>query len=298
MKTALLQIPGINSVTAAYESLSFVKWSDGLNANTAMGKKNISINAIPAELDFVKTLGMQLLAGRDFIKADLLEMDTANDGANYKASFILNETAVKGVVKDFHFASLHQPIGPLVIFLEPNMVQQIFVKVNRAGIAQTIGTMEKTWRSRIQHRPFEYRFLDEDFNALYTAEQKTAKVFSLFAGMAILLACLGLFALSAFVTVQRTKEIGIRKVLGATRAQIVMLISKEFLLLVSIGMLIAMPLAWWAGREWLNDFAYRTNIGAWMFLLAAVVATAIAFVSVALQSGRAASANPVNSLKA
>ncbi len=213
MKTALLQIPGINSVTAAYESPSFVKWSDGLNANTAMGKKNISINAIPAELDFVKTLGMQLLAGRDFIKADLLEMDTANDGANYKASFILNETAVKGVVKDFHFASLHQPIGPLVIFLEPNMVQQIFVKVNRAGIAQTIGTMEKTWRSRIQHRPFEYRFLDEDFNALYTAEQKTAKVFSLFAGMAILLACLGLFALSAFVTVQRTKEIGIQKVL-------------------------------------------------------------------------------------
>ena len=110
MKTALLQIPGINSVTAAYESLSFVQWSDGLNANTTMGKKSISINAIPAEMDFVKTLGMQLLAGRDFIKADLLEMDTANDGANYKASFILNETAVKGVVKDFHFASLHQPI--------------------------------------------------------------------------------------------------------------------------------------------------------------------------------------------
>ena len=320
MKTALLQIPGINSVTAAYESPSFVQWSDGLNANTAMGKKSISINAIPAELDFVKTLGMQLLAGRDFIKADLLEMDTANNGANYKASFLLNETAVKalgwspeqaigktvdrgisgtvkGVVKDFHFASLHQPIGPLVIFLEPDMVQQVFVKVNRANIGQTIGAMEKTWRSRIQHRPFEYRFLDEDFNALYIAEQKTAKVFSLFAGMAILLACLGLFALSAFVTVQRTKEIGIRKVLGATRAQIVMLISKEFLLLVTIGMLIAMPLAWWAGREWLADFAYRIDISSWMFLLAAVVATVIAFVSVALQSGRAAGANPVNSLK-
>jgi putative ABC transport system permease protein len=129
-------------------------------------------------------------------------------------------------------------------------------------------------------------------------EQKTAQVFSLFAGIAIMLACLGLFALSAFVTVQRTKEIGIRKVLGATRSQIVMLLSREFLVLVSIGMLIAMPLAWWAGREWLNDFAYRTNINVWMFLLAAVVATAIAFVSVALQSARAAGANPVNSLKA
>ena len=285
-----------------------------------MGEKNISINAIPAELDFTKTLNMQLLAGRDFIKADLLEMDTSNNGANYKASFILNESAakamgwspeqaigktvdrgvsgtVKGVVKDFHFASLHQPIGPLVIFLDPNMVQQIFVKVNHAGMPQTIAAMEKVWKARIQHRPFEYRFLDEDFAELYVTEQKTAQVFSLFAGMAILLACLGLFALSAFVTVQRTKEIGIRKVLGATRSQIVMLLSREFLVLVSIGMLIAMPLAWWAGREWLNDFAYRTNIGAWMFLLATVVATAITFVSVALQSARAAGANPVNSLK-
>lgn len=320
MKMALLQIPGINSVTGAYESPSFVQWSDGLHANTSMGEKNISINAIPAELDFTKTLNMQLLAGRDFIKADLLEMDTSNNGANYKASFILNESAakamgwspeqaigktvdrgvsgtVKGVVKDFHFASLHQPIGPLVIFLDPNMVQQIFVKVNHAGMPQTIAAMEKVWKARIQHRPFEYRFLDEDFAELYVTEQKTAQVFSLFAGMAILLACLGLFALSAFVTVQRTKEIGIRKVLGATRSQIVMLLSREFLVLVSIGMLIAMPLAWWAGREWLNDFAYRTNIGSWMFLLATVVATAIAFVSVALQSARAAGANPVNSLK-
>jgi putative ABC transport system permease protein len=320
MKMALLQIPGINSVTGAYESPGFVQWSDGLHANTSMGEKNISINAIPAELDFTKTLNMQLLAGRDFIKADLLEMDTSNNGANYKASFILNESAakamgwspeqaigktvdrgvsgtVKGVVKDFHFASLHQPIGPLVIFLDPNMVQQIFVKVNHAGMPQTIAAMEKVWKARIQHRPFEYRFLDEDFAELYVTEQKTAQVFSLFAGMAILLACLGLFALSAFVTVQRTKEIGIRKVLGATRSQIVMLLSREFLVLVSIGMLIAMPLAWWAGHEWLNDFAYRTNIGAWMFLLAAVVATAIAFVSVALQSARAAGANPVNSLK-
>lgn len=320
MKNALLQIPGINSVTAAYESPSFVQWSDGLNANTAMGKKNISINAIPAEMDFVKTLGMQLLAGRDFIKADLAEMDTANDGANYKASFLLNETAVKalgwtpeqaigktvdrgvsgtvkGVVKDFHFASLHQPIGPLVIFLDPNMVQQIFVKVNRAGLPQTIATMEKTWKARIQHRPFEYRFLDEDFAELYVTEQKTAKVFSLFAGMAILLACLGLFALSAFVTVQRTKEIGIRKVLGATRAQIVLLLSREFLILVSIGMLIAMPLALWAGREWLADFAYRIDISSWMFMLAAVVAVLVAFVAVGLQGVRAAGATPVNSLK-
>ena len=320
MKTAMLQVPGVRSVTAAYESPSFVQWSDGLNATTPLGKKSISINAIPAELDFVKTMGMTLTSGRDFIKADLLEMDTANNNANYRASFILNESAVKalgwsneeaigktvdrgvsgtvkGVVKDFHFASFHQPIGPLVIFLDPNMIQQVFVKAERANLAQTIAGLEKTWRSRIQHRPFEYRFLDDDYNALYTAEQKTAGVFTLFSGTAILLACLGLFALSAFVTVQRTKEIGIRKVLGATRSQIVMLLSREFLVLVSIGILVAVPLAWLAGNRWLEDFAYRIDIRSWMFLLAGLLAIVIAFVAVTAQSLRAAGANPVNSIK-
>jgi putative ABC transport system permease protein len=266
-------------------------------------------------------MGMKLASGRDFNRADLLEMDTSNNGANYKASYILNESAVKalgwsaenaigktvskgnegtvkGVVKDFHFSSMHDPIGPLAIFLAPEMVQQVYVKVTNSDLQKSLTAMDQVWRQRITHRPFEYRFLDEDYNALYVAEQHTAQIFSLFAGQAIMLACLGLFALSAFVTVQRTKEIGIRKVLGASTSQIIMLLSREFLILVGIGVVIAVPMAWLAGSKWLQDFAYRIDISGWMFALAAGIAIVIAFLSVGLQSLKAANANPVTSLKA
>ena len=157
-------------------------------------------------------------------------MDTSNQGENYQYSFILNEKAVsdigwspeeaigkkinkgetgtiRGVVKDFHFTSLHQPIGPLVIFLAPDMVQETYVKLNEGNLQQNIAGLEKLWKERAPSGPFEFRFLDEDFNNLYKSEQRTAQIFTLFAGQAILLACLGLFALSAFTTVQRTKEI-------------------------------------------------------------------------------------------
>src|SRR5690606_24642776 len=132
-------------------------------------------------------------------------------------------------VKDFHFESLHTPIGPLLIFLDTNVVRQLFIKVNAEHTAQTLAALESVWKSRIVHRPFDYHFMDEDFNALYKTEERTADLFSLFSGIAIVLACLGLFALAAFTTIQRTKEIGIRKVLGATTGSITFLVSKEFL---------------------------------------------------------------------
>jgi putative ABC transport system permease protein len=265
-------------------------------------------------------MDMQLISGRDFNQADLLEMDTAQQRANYQYSFILNEKAVsemgwspeealgkkidkggtgtiRGVVKDFHFTSLHKPIGPLVIFLAPDMVQETYVKLNEGNLQQNIAGLEKTWKERAPHSPFEFRFLDEDFNRLYKSEQRTAQIFTLFAGQAILLACLGLFALSAFTTVQRTKEIGIRKVLGATIPQVIFLLSREFLVLVGIAIIIAAPLGWIAGNKWLENFAYRINISSWMFLLAAVIAIVIALMAVSLQSFKAAKANPVNSLR-
>ena len=320
LKNILEQQPGIRSVSGAYESPSFVQWADGINAETIHGPKSVSVNAIPAQLDFIKTLGMNMVAGRDFNKADLSEMDTANNRANFKYSFIVNESAaqelgwspeeaigktiqkgepgiIKGVVKDFHFSSLHESIGPLVIFLAPDMVQQLFVKVDNRNLASLLSNMEKIWKQRLPHRPFEYRFLDEDYNSLYKTEQRTGQIFSVFALQAILLACLGLFALSAFVTVQRTREIGIRKVLGATVGQIVILLSKEFLILVGIGVIIAFPLALVAGKSWLNDFAYRIPINAWMFVWAAAIAIIIAFLSVSFQSLKAANSNPVKSLK-
>jgi putative ABC transport system permease protein len=320
-KQALALQPGVSAVSGSYESPTFIKWTDGITAETGKEKREISVNAIPADFDFTKVMGMKLIVGRDFNQADLLEMDTSNLGENYQYSFILNESAVaalgwtpenaigqkinkgnagtiRGVVKDFHFTSLHQAIGPLIIFLNPDMVQEIYLKTNSGNMKQTLSGIEKIWKERVPGRSFEYRFLDEDYNNLYKSEERTAQIFTLFAGQAILLACLGLFALSAFTTVQRTKEIGIRKVLGATIPQLMILLSREFLLLVGIAIIIAIPISWLAGNRWLADFAYRISITSWMFAIASGIALLIAFVAVSLQTIKAAKANPVKSLRA
>jgi putative ABC transport system permease protein len=320
LKKAIELNPGVLSVTGAYDAPTFVGWSDGLTADNGTGKKELSVNAMPVDLDFTKTMGMSLVAGRDFIRSDFALQDTSDDYKNYRYSFILNEKAVKelgwtaeeaigktirknssgtivGVVKDFHFASLHSPIGPMLIFLDTSMVRQIFVKVKGGNLASALAALETTWKDRVPWRPFDYHFLDEDFNALYKTEQRTANLFSLFSGLAIALACLGLFALAAFTTVQRTKEIGIRKILGANAGNITLLISKQFISLVLVGIVIASPLAWWAGNKWLQDFAYRIHISWWVFAVAGALAVIIALITVSYHAIKASMANPVKSLR-
>lgn len=320
LKKALALNPDVISVTGAYEDPTFIEWGDGVTADDGKGKKDLSVTAIPVDIDFIKTMGMHLVAGRDFNSNDFLLQDVTNDYKNYRSSFIINEKAARdlgwtpeeavgkiiqrgspgvitGVVKDFNFASLHSPIGPLVIFLDTAMVRQLFVKTKSQHIAGTLSQLERTWKERIGYRPFDYHFLDEDFNKLYQSEQRTASLFSLFSGLAITLACLGLFALAAFTTIQRTKEIGIRKILGANVANITLLISKEFILLVLAGILIASPLAWWAGNRWLQDFAYRIDIPGWIFIIAGLVAIVIALVTVSYHAVRASMVNPVKSLR-
>ncbi len=275
---------------------------------------------MPVDLDFIKTTGMHLVTGRDFINSDFALQDTADDYKNYHRTYILNEKAAKefgwtatdaigktvrkgatgqvvGVVKDFHFESLHNPIGPMVLFLDTGLVRQLFIKIKGQNIASTLAGLEKTWKERVAYRPFDYHFLDEDFNALYKTEQRTAKLFALFSGLAIALACLGLFALAAFTTVQRTKEIGIRKILGANTGNITLLISRQFISLVLIGIVIASPLAWWAANSWLQDFAYRINISWWIFIAAGAMAVLIALITVSYHAIKASLANPVKSLR-
>jgi putative ABC transport system permease protein len=320
LKAAIASQPGVLGVSGGYESPSFVKWSDGISFDKGYGKNELSVKALPVGLDFVSTLSMKLTSGRDFSRADLLAMDTTDNYKNFQYSFILNEKAVseigwtaeeaigktiskgspgliRGVVKDFNFTSLHEPIGPMVIFLEPNLVFQMFVRVKGENMQSALTGLEKVWRSRVPHRPFEFRFLDEEYYSLYKAEQRTAQIFGLFSGLAILLACLGLFALAAFTTVQRTKEIGIRKVLGASISGIALMLSKEFLLLVGIAILISIPVAWYAGSRWLQDFAYRVELSWWMFAAAGVIGILIAIIAVSAQAIRAAVANPVTSLR-
>jgi putative ABC transport system permease protein len=320
IKQAFARAPGVTEVGGANQSPVFVEWTDGLEAQNGGQKKSMSIKCIPADLDFIHTLGMQIVAGQDFIRSDFFRMDTTDNYKNYRLTVILNESAVKalgwkpgeaigrtvtkgalgvvkGVVKDFHFASMHEPIGPLCIFLDTQWVNQLFVRISGRNLPATLRGLQTVWKQRVPYRPFEYRFLDDDFNALYKAEARTAQLFSAFSVTAILLACLGLFALAAFVTVQRTKEIGVRKVLGASLFNITGLLTGDFLKLVALAALIAFPLAWWASHKWLEDFAYRIHVSWWIFAVAALLALLIALAAVGWQAIRAALASPVKSLR-
>jgi putative ABC transport system permease protein len=317
IRAALESVPGVASVAGAYEEPTHIGWGDGL---TTPSGKRITINALPADENLVKTLGFTLLAGQDFTLSDIKMADPALHGDTIQYTYILNEAAVRAlgwtpeeavgkrvakgregtvraVVKDFHFRSLHEPIGPLVIFIDKRMIGSMFIKISGTDVAATLERLQGVWKERVPHRPFEYQFLDENYTALYRAEQSIAGVFTAFSSVAILLACLGLFALTAYAIVRRTKEIGIRKVLGATVPDILTLVSKDFVRLVIIAILIATPLAFGAAYKWLEGFTYKVDIQWWVFVLASLLTLLIATITVCLQALKTALTNPVKNLR-
>jgi len=320
LKSAFEQVPGVRAVTASYDTPENVQWGDGITAIDEKGTHQISLNAMPVDLDFTKTLKMQMVAGRDFLPSDFGLMDTSNNDKNFRQPYIINETLAKkigwtpeqaigrtitkgfpgpvvGVVKDFNFQSLHEPIGPMLIFLGRDYSRDFLLRINGSNMKSTINKLKTVWNDRITDRPFSYNFLDDDYNKLYISEQRISSLFSIAAGLAIILACLGLFGLAAFTTLQRTKEIGIRRVLGANVGSITLLISKNFLKLVGIAVLIAAPVAWWAANNWLQDFAFRIPVHWYIFVATAVVTALIALCTVGYHSVKASLANPVESLR-
>ncbi|WP_183578021.1 ABC transporter permease [Mucilaginibacter sp. X5P1] len=318
LKKQLANIPGVESVAAANNEPVNVMWGDAIQTDDG---KSLTVNALPMDEDFIKTMQLKIIAGSDFNHSDVLQMDdTTNNHKNFHYAFMLNESAakalgwtpeqaigkkiskdapgvIKAVVKDFNFKSLHTPISPLLLFLDHNQSQDLFVRINANQTSAVIQAVQSLWKQRVQNRPFEYKFLDDDFDALYRTEQHTAGVFSTFSALAILLACMGLFAITAFSVVQRTKEIGIRKVLGANVSSIVLLVSKDFLFMVIIAMAIASPIAWYMSASWLQGFAYRIPIHWWVFASAGIISLMVAAITVSVQAIRAALANPVDSLK-
>ncbi|MEO6356552.1 MAG: FtsX-like permease family protein, partial [Ferruginibacter sp.] len=263
---------------------------------------------------YIPTFEMQMVAGRNF-------------SAEFKtdsSAMIINETAAKefgfgdhaigqkitrqkgdkgnnlpytviGVVKDFNFKSLHETITPLLMVLEPE--SGFIIKIKTADVPGLLSSIKQTWSSFVPDEPFTYAFMNDLYNKTYLAEQKTGTILNIFALLTIFVACLGLFGLATYTAEQRTKEIGIRKVLGATVTQVTNMLSKEFLRLVCIACIIAFPLAWWAMSKWLQDFAYKIQISWWVFLVAGVAALAVALLTVSFQSIKAALMNPVKSLK-
>jgi putative ABC transport system permease protein len=206
------------------------------------------------------------------------------------------EKVVVGVVKDFHFQSMHNEIKPILIFCRPNN-NYIQIRIRSENIPETLGHIRKTFESFRTRYPFEYSFLDDNFNQMYSSERKLGQMLVSFSGLAVFIACLGIFGLASFTAERRTKEIGIRKVLGASVPRIIFLLSEGFLKWVIIANLISWPVAYYAMHKWLQRFAYRIDLGIGIFILSGVAALCIALLTVSYQSIKAALANPVDSLR-
>lgn len=310
-KQQALNLPGIQSVsrmsdqpTAIQNGTLGVEW-DGKDKNS---KPSFSHAAVG--YDFIKTMKITLLAGRDFSR------DFATDSAGY----IINEQALKkigykdpvgkrltfwgkkgtiiGVIKDFHFSSLREAVNPLILRIgEKDDYGNVLVRIRAGKTKETMAGLEKICRQLNPKFPFSYQFSDEEYQKLYISEQMVGKLANCFAFLAIFISCLGLLGLAMFTAEQRTKEIGIRKVLGASMASVFGLLSKEFLLLVCIALCIAIPLAWFMMNKWLQEYAYRAEISWWVFAVAGILAILIALLTVSVQAMKAAMANPVKSLR-
>jgi putative ABC transport system permease protein len=230
-----------------------------------------------------KVLGWDDPVGREFGHGDNSEDDPVGK--------------IVGVVKDFHMQSLHLPIMPLYIFLDPKSSSRVSAKIRGENIPATLASIRRTWERSAPEFPFEFTFFDEIFDRAYRAEQRLGTIFSAFSGLAVLIACLGLLGLASFTAEQKTKEIGIRKVLGASSAGIVAMFSREFMKWVVAANFIAWPVGYFAMRSWLRNFAYRTSLTVPMFLGAALAAFALAAAVISVQTYRAASSNPIDSLR-
>jgi hypothetical protein len=271
---------------------------------------DINFSQTAVGYDFIKTMHLQLAQGRDFSK------DFATDSVGY----IVNESALKiigyknpigkpltfwrkpgtiiGVLKDFHFNSLHEPIRPIVLRLGENIEYgQALIRMQAGKTKETLASLEKICKALNPKFPFTYKFSDEEYAKLYKSEQVVTRLANYFAFLAIFISCLGLLGLVMFTAEQRTKEFGIRKVLGASPVTLFNLLSKEFLLLVLIALIIASPLAWFAMNNWLQDYAYKIDMSWWMFVAAGVTAIVIALITVSFQAIKTSLANPVKSLR-
>ncbi|MEM6700526.1 MAG: FtsX-like permease family protein, partial [Bacteroidota bacterium] len=284
-------------------SLSNLSWQG------VEGRQDLQLYSMYAGANFQNFFGLELADGRWFREGARLD----------SASVVINETAAKamqldnpvgkwidfwgnrvtivGLIKDFHFQSLHNEIKPLIFIQSTDWFPTMYIKSTGENAAKAITATEQIFKQYSPNEVFEYEFLDETFSQLYAKESRAGKLFLLFALIAIIISCLGIFGLATYTAERRFKEISIRKVLGASVSSIVHLLSKDFLQLVIFALVIAVPIAWYFMDGWLSNFAFRIDMDWWVFALSGFVAIVIAFITVGLQSFRAAIANPAENLK-
>ena len=302
----VVQATAVSNVPGGRFNQNNIRWTDDA--------ESVSASEWYVDYDMVETLGMEIVEGRGFSRDFPGDVGTA---------FLLNETAARqydwasavdqdviwyadpdsirgtvvGVVKDFHFASLRQPVAPLIIQLSNRRFNYMLVKIRTERIGESLAFLEQQWQTFAPGRRFSYSFLNEDFDALYRAEERLGTIIGLFAGLAVFVACLGLFGLAAFTAEQRTKEIGVRKALGASTGQIAVLLSKDFTRLVVVALVLAAPLAYLTMNRWLENFAFHIEMSWGTFLIAGLAALGIALLTVGYQAVKAALTNPVECLR-
>ena len=311
IKNDMLQNPDILSVTTSNQLPTYVansssgfKW-EGMNPDDVILFHLLSVDA-----DYKETLKLELKEGRFF--SDDITSDTLAVVINEQARSVMGleepigaelevgeySLRIIGILKDFHFKSLRNKIEPIILFQNKNENYIMLIRINNININESIAHIKEVYnRYSADNREFYYKFLDEDYENLYNAEQRTGKIFQIFAILAIFISCLGLFALASFMAERRVKEIGIRKANGAKIEDIVWLLSKDFAKLVIISFALSTPIAWYIMKMWLENFVYRTNITAWIFVIAGVMALVIALLTVSYQSTKAALKNPVEALR-
>jgi len=318
-KSLILQSPDVIAVTGLDAPPGGLQGNIGFTPEGAEAGETVLVDFFAVDHDFVAALEIEMVQGRTFSR------DFPTDSTQ---AFIINEAAVSqlgwsdnpigkefnfgpnrrnpnapvfrpkviGVVKDFHIKSLHTEIAPLVIGFTPFPVYMA-IRISADNLSNTLSFLAEKWPDVYPNDPFQYSFLDEDFDNLYQTEQLRGQVFGVFSMLAIFIACLGLLGLASFTAEQRTKEIGIRKAMGASVSGIILMMTKEFISLVIIASIIAWPIAYYVMNNWLQDFAYASDLSVWTFLLAAVGAVIITVVTVSYQATKAALTNPVDALQ-
>jgi putative ABC transport system permease protein len=312
-KTDLLQQPGVKNIAVSTNVMGQeIYWTNTHKRVNTTNENGVTLYSLGIDYDFIPLFDMKLVAGRNF---------SATYGTDRK-SILLNEKAlavlgfpnaaaaigqkinsgrdtntIAGVLADYHHQGLQKAIEPMIFRLRPNTRNYYSVKVETANLPATIAAIKKDWDKYFPADPFSYSFLDDTFSQQYKADIMFGKVFTIFAFLAIMIACFGLLGLSAYNVIQRTKEIGIRKVLGASAQSILILLSKDFMKLIVVSLVLAIPVGWYIMHQWLQDFAYRISIGWWIFAIAGLLALLIALLTIVLQAARAVVENPVKSLR-
>ncbi|MCP4724169.1 MAG: FtsX-like permease family protein, partial [bacterium] len=303
--TKILNVTGVHQRPTQLSSNSTGGEWDGQDS-----ENEVLIGAGFVDYDYIETMKIDFLEGRDFseefpsdqdknfiVNEEMLRLMGVDQGVGKRLKFWGREGNIVGVVRNFHFLPLNRPIGPFVLILNPGGIHFLVARIYHEDIPSTINFIRETWKQVIPAYPFEYNFLNADFDRMYRSVERIANILKSFAILAILIACMGLYGLASFIAEQRTKEVGIRKTLGATIPNLINLLTKEFLTLIMISVIGAWPVSYFVMNKWLQDYAYRTDMTIWTLLFPALIALVLTIITVSYQAIKAALTNPVNSLR-